>query len=74
MALTVAQQAVLKQLQDAGVTSKYLERQVVTRKLTADDIDWNVKFGRPLQFKETVHPDVEDVRRKAWTAEHGKLA
>ena len=67
MALTVAQRAVLTQLQDAGVTGKYLERQVVTRGLTADDIAWNQRLGRPLPFKETVHPRVETARRKVWT-------
>jgi len=68
MALTTAQKAVLAELQEAGVTGKYLERQVVARKLTSEDIAWNRRLGRPLAFKETVHPSVETARRRAWTA------
>ena len=67
--LTIGQQAVLDQLKQMGATGKYLER-AVRRGLTADDIAWNARLGRPPQWIETVHPETEAERRKAWTAAH----
>lgn len=46
-------------------------RAVVERGLTDNDIKWNGRLQRPLNFIETVDPNAEEARREAWRQEHG---
>ena len=69
---TAEKQAVLDQLYAMGCHDKYVERAVDERGLTAQDIEWNQRLGRPLAFKETVHPNIEVKRRAEWQRTHPK--
>jgi hypothetical protein len=48
----------------------FVRRAIYERGLTEEDVEWNRKLSRSLIFKETVHPEVEEERRKKWTAEN----
>lgn len=38
--------------------------------LTDDDVMWNVRFGRPLHWLETVDPATEQRRRAEWLVKY----
>lgn len=48
----------------------FIRRAIYERGLTDEDVEWNRQMSRPLIFKETVHPEAEVERRKAWTEAH----
>ena len=63
----MAEPMVKDRLLAAGVPEFYAQR-AVDRGLTAEDIEWNARLGRPAQWKETVHPETERERRRDWQA------
>lgn len=52
----------------AGFTDAQIQR-AKSRGLTAADVEWNRKLGRPLTFVESVHPAAETARRSKHAAE-----
>ena len=57
----------------AGFTDAQIQR-AKSRGLTAADVEWNRKLGRPLAFVETVHPAAETARRSKHDAESKRRA
>lgn len=46
-----------------GIEPSSAER-AITRGLTDEDVKWNIRLNRPLNWKETQHP-AEELRRRA---------
>lgn len=67
---TPAQAATIKGLTAAGVDLRSAEHRVITLGLTDEDIEWNRRLSRPLQWKETVNPAEELKRRQDWLDTH----
>lgn len=67
---TGPQTATIKRLTDAGVDLRSAEHRVITLGLTDEDIAWNLRLGRPLQWKETLDVPAESKRRQDWHDTH----
>ncbi len=60
-----------ERMRAAGIPLDQRERAINVKHITNEDIDWNEKLGRPLNWKENVHPEAETDRRAAWSELHG---
>jgi hypothetical protein len=56
-----------------GIKREHAERAVVEKGLTAEDVEWNKKLSRPLNWKETLDLDEEARRRAAYDDQQALL-
>lgn len=71
---TPDQYAVYLELRKRGVARDKATERATEVGVTLEDIEWNARFGRPPEWKETVQPEEEEARRAAWAYEHEDLA
>lgn len=60
-------EALVVRLMQSGMPEWSALHAVIDSGLSEDDITWNQRLGRPMGFMETVHPDDETERRRAWS-------
>lgn len=69
-AIKSEQQHLIDDLVAGGVHADVAAYRVLDLGLTREDVDWNRRLGRPMQWKETVNPAEELKRRQDWHDTH----
>lgn len=67
---TKAQDALIITLIENGVHREAAEYRVLDLGFTEEDLTWNRRLGRPVQFLETLDREAEKQRRQDWTDTH----